>query len=65
MSLSEPRFRRWVALDRVGVKVPSQVTTGDRFLVTETITSTGFDHTLITAVVSRPDRTEAPDVCDL
>jgi hypothetical protein len=65
MSLSQLRFRRWEALDEVGVKVPSQVTTGDRFLVTETITPAGFDHSLITPAVSHPDIAEAPDVCDL
>jgi hypothetical protein len=57
LSLSQPRFRRSEALDKVGVRIPSQVTTGDRLLVTETITSTGFDHTLITPrrVASRQD----------
>jgi len=47
------------------VPIPSQVTTGDRSLVAGTITPAGFDHDLITAVVSHPDSTEAPDVCDL
>jgi hypothetical protein len=65
MSLSQPLVRRWGGLDRIGGKVPSQVTTGDRFLATGTITPTGNDHTSVTAVVSRPDRTEAPDVCGL
>ena len=65
MSLSQPRFRRWEALDKVGVRIPSQVTIGDRSRLTGTITSAGFDHDSVTAAVSRPGSTEAPDVCDL
>jgi hypothetical protein len=65
LSLSQPRFGRSGALDRVGGKIPSQVIAGDRLLAAGTIISTGNDHDLDTAVVSRPGRTEAPDVCGL